>query len=152
MRIARALFVGTLLTAGGCGGDSATAPYGDPGGNTGGSGSGSGTTVKADPSFAQDIQAIFNRTGCTAAGCHGSSPQAGLDLRTGVSYGQLVNVPSTQTGILRVIPGNAQGSYLMMKLEGRATVGATMPLGGNPLGSTDLGNLRNWINQGAKNN
>ncbi len=121
--------------------------------NNGGGGGGGGTTptVKADPSFASDIQEIFNRNGCAASACHGSAQEAGLDLRQGNSYANLVSVASTQTGIHRVIPGNAAGSYIIMKVEGTASVGSKMPVGGN-LNSTDLTNLRNWINQGAKNN
>ena len=131
----------------GCGGDSGTGP--DP---SNGTDPGPGRTIKEDPSFASDIQEIFNRKGCTASSCHGSFQEAGLDLRSGTSYGQLVNVPSTQTGIFRVIPGNADGSYLVMKVEGRAAVGAQMPVGGTPLDNIDLTNLKNWINQGAKSN
>jgi len=133
----------------GCGGDGGT---GIDNGNGGGGGGGGGRVIKADPSFASDIQEIFNRKGCADAACHGSLQEAGLDLRSGSSYAQLVNVPSTQTGILRVIPGNAQGSYVVMKVEGRASVGDRMPLGGVALDNIDLTNLRNWINQGAKNN
>lgn len=134
----------------GCGGDGGTGI--DDGNGNGGGGGGGGRTIKADPSFASDIQEIFNRKGCAASACHGSLQEAGLDLRSGSSYAQLVNVPSTQTGILRVIPGNAQGSYVVMKVEGRASVGDRMPLGGVALDNIDLTNLRNWINQGAKNN
>jgi hypothetical protein len=132
----------------GCGGDGGTG-IGNGNGNGGG---GPGRVIKEDPSFASDIQEIFNRKGCAAASCHGSLQEAGLDLRPGNSYAHLVNVPSTQTGIIRVIPGNGDGSYLVMKVEGRASVGVQMPLGGAPLDNIDLTNLRNWINQGAKDN
>jgi hypothetical protein len=123
----------------GCGGD-------------GGTGIGNGRVIKADPSFASDIQEIFNRRGCADSSCHGSLQEEGLDLRPGNSYAHLVNIPSTQTGIIRVIPGNADGSYLVMKVEGRASVGVRMPFGGAPLDNIDLTNLKNWINQGAQNN
>lgn len=136
-----------LLVACG-GGDAPTAPAndgddGDPGGGN------PAPTVKVDPSFATDIVPIFTRAGCTASGCHGAPVQAGLDLASS-PYGALVGVPSTQTGEHRVIPGNAASSYLVKKLEGRAS-GERMPVGGQ-LSSTDLSNIKNWINQGAKNN
>jgi hypothetical protein len=51
-----------------------------------------------------------------------------------------------------VIPGDPDGSYLMIKLEGRQSVGDRMPQTGSPLDSIDLTNLRNWISQGALNN
>jgi hypothetical protein len=106
----------------------------------------------ADPSFATVIQEIFNRRGCAAGSCHGSSQSAGLSLAAGSSYANLVNVASTQTGTLRVIPGNANGSYLIVKVEGRQTLGDRMPQGASALDNIDLTNLKNWINQGAKNN
>jgi len=63
-----------------------------------------------------------------------------------------VNVAATQSGVARVIPGNANDSYLIVKVEGRQTVGERMPLGGSALDNIDLTNLKNWINQGAQNN
>ena len=109
--------------------------------------------VKADPSFAADIQEIFNRRGCTAAGCHNVDGAAGLDLSPGAAYGELVGVTAT-TGsvVVRVIPGDADGSYLVIRLEGRQTVGNQMPLGGLPLDNIDLTNVRNWIARGAQQN
>ncbi|HSG46352.1 MAG TPA: hypothetical protein VLA43_00930 [Longimicrobiales bacterium] len=144
------LALATVLTFAACGGDSGTNP--DPGGNGGGNNGGSDRVVKADPSFGSDIQEIFNRTGCSASSCHGAAESAGLRLTTGESYGELVNVQATSEPVVRVIPGDATGSYLVIKLEGRQTVGARMPEGGTPLDAIDMGNIRNWINQGAKNN
>jgi hypothetical protein len=109
-------------------------------------------TVKDNPSYANDIQEIFQRRVCTNAACHGAAAAAGLSLQPGVSYGNLVNVMATSEAVLRVIPNNADGSYLVIKLEGRQTVGARMPLGGQPLDTTDITNIRNWITQGANNN
>ena len=116
-------------------------------------GGGGGPVIKDNPGFAADIQEIFNRKGCTASSCHGFSPGSeGLDLQVGSSHSNLVNVAAQGTGgETRVIPGDAQNSYLIKKLEGRG-VGARMPLGGTPLDNTDLTNIRNWINQGASNN
>lgn len=108
--------------------------------------------VKADPSFANDIQSIFNRNGCTNSSCHGSAMQVGLDLRDGNSYASLVSVSSTETGSLRVESGDAENSYLIIKVEGRQAVGERMPINLPPLSSTDIQNLRNWIDAGAKQN
>ena len=130
-----------------CGGDSGMGPdLGD------GNGTGDTRMIQADPSYASVIQNIFDRKGCTASSCHGSSQQAGLNLRSGSSYADLVGVEATQSTSDRVIPGDADGSYLVVKVEGRQTVGARMPLGGSNLDNIDLTNLKNWITQGAKNN
>jgi len=117
---------------------------------TGGSG---GRSVKATPSFATDVQEIFSRRGCTDASCHGAAVSEGLDLRAGAAYANLVNVTSTQDNAKsRVLPGDAQNSYIVIKVEGRQTVGEQMPFGLAPLDSIDLTNLRTWIDQGALNN
>lgn len=108
--------------------------------------------VKGDPSFADDIQEIFDRRGCSNTTCHGSTRAANLDLQQGASYTNLVNMPSTSESGTRVIPGNADASYLVIKLEGRQTVGSSMPIGGAALDATDLTNIKNWVNRGALNN
>lgn len=137
-----------------CGGsDGPTAPGGnggdDPGGGTGG---GDTRTIKDNPSFSSDVMEIFDRRGCTASGCHGTG-EGGLTMtNASTTYGNLVDVASPISGEIRVIPGNAQDSYLVKKLEGRAAFGAQMPLGGSPLDNIDLTNVRNWIGQGAQNN
>lgn len=108
--------------------------------------------IQGDPSFSRVIQEIFNRRGCAASACHGSSKKEGLDLRAGQAWASLVNVPATQTSAVRVIPGNPQDSYVVVKVEGRQSVGERMPLGWSALDTIDLANLRNWIAQGAKAN
>jgi hypothetical protein len=142
------LAVAAALTLSACGGDSGTGP--DP--NPGGGGGGDPRVIVADPSFATVIQEIFNRKGCNASSCHGSAQEAGLDLRSGSSHAKLVNVAASQASVARVIPGNANDSYIVVKVEGRQTVGVRMPLGGSALDNIDLTNLKNWINLGAKNN
>lgn len=138
LAITAAMFIGCSSN------DTPTSPNGGGGGTT--------RTIKADPSYATDIQEIFDRKGCTASNCHGSTQQSGLDLRTGTSYSQLVNVPVVQTSGTRVIPNDAQNSYLVIKVEGRQSVGTQMPQLGTALDSIDITNIRNWIDQGAKNN
>ncbi len=112
-----------------------------------------GRTIKANPSFAVDIQEILTRRSCTQSGCHGAAASAGLDLRAGNARANLVNVQSTtEPQRVRVIPGDAQNSYLVVRLEGRQTVGDRMPRGLPALDNIDLTNIRNWIAQGAQAN
>lgn len=143
----------TVITFAACGGDSGTNPDGggDGGGNPGG-GTGGGRVVKADPSFASDIQEIFDRTGCSASSCHGTVESGGLRLTSGSSYAELVNVAAEGESGTRVIPNDAANSYLVIKIEGRQNFGSRMPVGGPALDTIDVGNIRNWINQGAKSN
>ena len=106
-------------------------------------------TVKADPSYATDIQPIWT---ASCIGCHGSGGDAGLNLSSGSSYANLVNVASTQEGTkMRVLPGDATNSWTVMKIENRQTVGGKMPPSGS-LTANQIQNIKNWITQGAKNN
>lgn len=148
-RISYALPLVAALTVSACGGG---APTGPDDGNGSGNGNSGTRVIKAAPSFANDIQEIFNRRGCTASSCHGSAQSAGLDLRSGSSYANLVGVDATSENEVRVLPGNADQSYLVIKLEGRQLVGARMPLVGAVLDNIDLTNIKNWINQNAVNN
>lgn len=105
--------------------------------------------IQADPPFAV-VQDIFERR-CAGPSCHGAA-MGGLFLGSDpeVNYDNLVNVPANaEPEFLRVEPGNATDSYIIIKTEGRQTVGAMMPLGGPPLDSIDHTNLVNWINNGA---
>jgi hypothetical protein len=129
-------------------GSSSSSPT-DPG-NTGGT----NPTIKTDPSFASDVYEILQRRSCTSAGCHGSGA-GGLTMTTAsVTYSNLVNQPAKgKTGETLVIPGDSANSYLVKKLEGASGIaGVQMPNGLPPLDTTDMTNIKNWIDQGAKNN
>jgi hypothetical protein len=108
--------------------------------------------IKEDPSFSKDIVEIFQREGCANGACHGVGASAGLNLERDSAYANLVGVPATLEGYERVTGGKAEESYLIIKLEGRQDVGQRMPPSGFPLDGIDMGNLKNWINRGAKNN
>jgi hypothetical protein len=88
--------------------------------------------------------------------CHtgpaGPNLPSGLNLSNlTASRSSLVNVPSVEVpSLLRVSPGNAADSYLIQKLEGNATVGGQMPLGGTPLSRQTIDVIRAWIDQGAE--
>jgi hypothetical protein len=105
-------------------------------------------------SFSQDILPIFNSIGgCT--NCHvGSFPSEGLNLTAGQAFNNLVNVASRQRpNFRRVLPGNANDSYIVMKLTGDTRItGARMPFGGRPLSEANINLIRQWINANAPNN
>lgn len=143
---ATALAAAALLAA--CGGgsgeglDSNGRPISEGGGGTGG---GLGPTFSA-------IQRDVLTPRCTV--CHaGAAAPAGLRLDEGSSYALLVGVASRQSpGTLRVAPGRPDDSYLVHKIEGRAAVGARMPLGGPFLDDATIAVIRDWIARGAQNN
>ena len=72
-----------------------------------------------------------------------------------MAYQNLVGVASVgKPGAVRVIPGDAENSYLVHKLEGRSDiVGMRMPRTAGPfLTEGQILIIRRWIDQGAQNN
>ena len=117
----------------------------------GGSGSSSSAPPPLEPTLASIQANIFTPT-CAVSGCH-SGPGAILQLRLddGFSYGSLVNVPAMSgSGLVRVIPGDADNSFLIQKLEGTQAVGGRMPLNGPYFQQVTIDVVRQWIDQGAQ--
>lgn len=131
------LALSALVVAAGCGSSSPTAPS-----------TPAGTLSR--------IQTEILTPSCVS--CHtdeGRTPAAGLNLRSGAAFAALVGVASSgKPGAVRVIAGNAAGSYLVQKLEGAADiVGLRMPRNQPPfLSEAQIALVRQWIQSGAPNN
>ena len=148
------LTLGALLVAmaaGACSGGSPTSPTSAP--------TPAPTPVSTPPASAPTLSMIQTQIfdpSCTT--CHtdvGRTPSAGLNLRAGVAFAGLVSVASSaQAGAVRVIPGNANNSYLVQKLEGAPGIaGLRMPRNGPPyLTDAQVQMIRAWIAAGAPNN
>lgn len=120
-----------------------------------------GPTPNLQPTFASIQREIFStqdssgRLSCTQ--CHtdvGRTPSAGLVLLEGRAYQALVNQASRQkAGATMVVPGDADNSYLIKKLEGAPDiVGVRMPRSAGPyLTAGQITIIRRWIALGAKN-
>lgn len=98
---------------------------------------------------------IFNQH-CLSAGCHNAQNVAGgLNLTTGVSYDNLVNVLSQNAvaqaqGLLRVEPFNTADSFLLIKVTMPALgEGGRMPLAMQELSTEEIGMITRWIANGA---
>ena len=121
-----------------------------------------GPTPNLTPTFSSIQRDIFQATDSSGrpscASCHnpnGSGFRAvGLDLGSDAAYGQLVGVPSRQRpGVLRVVPGDPDSSYLVQKLEGRDGIAGTrMPQRGPFLTDGQMAIIRRWIQLGAPRN
>lgn len=83
--------------------------------------------------------------------CHsGSSPSGGLDLATD-PHAALVDQASSYGGWVLVVPGDADNSFLVAKVEGAQdpeVEGSEMPPGSG-LGADDVALIRTWIDSGA---
>jgi hypothetical protein len=130
------------LGALGCAGD----------GTTSGGGSGGG----GDADFAAVQREVFDRS-CTSASCHASATRAGgLSLEASDSYDSLVDVEpdngvARAAGLLRVVPGDPESSFLVRKITSDLAPGegSPMPLGMSPLAPADIELVRSWIAEGA---
>jgi len=104
------------------------------------------------------IQKVIFHERCNASSCHGSGMKGGLSLIEGASRLQLVGVASTvdkkhSTPWLRVVPGNPDSSFLIVKLTAPdSTEGEVMPRGNDRLSSRQIDSIRQWIRNGAPDN
>jgi hypothetical protein len=88
--------------------------------------------------------------------CHETlNPAENLQLSELKSFKNLVNTPSQQiTTTDRVVPGEPDRSYLIMKLEGEPRFriwGEQMPLNAPPRPQEEVDRIRAWITRGAPN-
>jgi hypothetical protein len=117
-----------------------------------------GSTKSGDPPkttaamFGGDVQPIFTKK-CAHPSCHGVAESAGLRLSKGMAYKDIVNVPAIEDSSMMIIkPGEPDSSYLVLKIEGKAPVGARMPLTGGYLSSSEIQTIVSWVKAGAKDN
>ena len=99
-------------------------------------------------SYSRDVMPILeaNCLSCHQAGGAGFEA-SGFSM---VSYDDLMK--GTDAGPM-VIPGDVEGSNLLVLMEGRADPSISMPHGSmKPVSSEEIALIRQWIAQGAKNN
>lgn len=96
----------------------------------------------AEISFQTNIKPIFQTYGCN--GCHGGSGglfvQTVAQLLKGGDHGPVI------------VAGKADSSIIIKKLSSPPPFGERMPQGGPYLPDSTRTMIRDWINQGAKNN
>jgi hypothetical protein len=109
----------------------------------------------ATATFATLQRRVFTAS-CATASCHGAGGAGGLTLTAGASYASLVGVPATNpvardAGLLRVVPGDPDASFLLRKLQAalRPGEGAPMPFVGSALPPASIDLVRRWIAAGA---
>ncbi len=114
-----------------------------------------GTT---ETSWSLDVQPLF-RENCAVVGCH-AAPNVGGGISFSLSpfnaYESIYDVASAQRPLLkRVMPGNADSSYLFQKVTGAPTIlnnPMPAPGTGNVLTGEQIDILESWIDQGALRN
>ena len=105
-------------------------------------------------SFSQSIVPVL-RTQCATCHMTGDEP-GGMKLYPSAAWASLVDVPSAESPLKRVAPGEPAKSYLLHKLQGThldvGGEGAQMPFAQPPLPEETRALVRRWIEQGAPNN
>jgi hypothetical protein len=108
----------------------------------------SGCSTEEPVSFAQDVRPILEKNclSCHQAGgagfeASGFSMASYDDLMKGTKFGPMV------------IAGDPEGSNMVVLMEGRADPSISMPHGSlDPVRKSDIAVIRQWIEQGARNN
>ena len=96
----------------------------------------------------EEVDAVLVQS-CGFSSCHGGAA-GGLTLDGEDDHAALVGVASTaQTGATLVVSGDADGSYLIEKMEGGSSIiGDPMPPSGL-LDQATIDQIRDWIDRGA---
>lgn len=106
--------------------------------------------VGVQPTLVSIQEAVFTPV-CTLCH-HGPRPAGELNLEAGSSAAALIGVKRPFDPEIRVIPGDAANSFLVMKLEGNLPLpsqGERMPVGGPFLPPPAIDAIRAWIAGGA---
>ena len=115
----------------------------------------------ASVSFRRDISPLFAKE---CAQCHmKEGPAAGLVLEPRFAYAMTVGVPSTESPLKRVVPGDPERSYLFMKMQNRhrevGGSGSKMPIVPGGFGAgvltarpAEIELIQVWISEGALDN
>lgn len=99
-------------------------------------------------SFSRDVKPILDQnciechqTGGSGTEASGFSMETFDDLMKGTNFGPMI------------VPGDAEGSNMLVLMEGRADPSISMPHGyREPVSTQDVQTIRLWIVQGARNN
>ena len=109
------------------------------------------------PPHLSAIQQRIFAPNCTFSSCHSTFGHAGnLNLEAGKAFKALVgvspdNAAAAAEGYLRVAPGDAAHSFLLLKLRDPVPrqYGDRMPQHETPVDDADLASLKEWIALGA---
>jgi hypothetical protein len=143
------LRVFTLLVIICCGFVSACAPGSGEGLDSNGNPVTAGSqSIPLAANFAS-IQANIFTPNCATSGCHvGTTAPFGLRLDAGNSFTSIFEQTSSEDATATlIVPGDADNSYLVRKIQGNA--GSRMPKNLPALSADKIQVMRDWVNNGA---
>ena len=117
---------------------------GDKDGDTGGGDSGGAV---AELTYGE-VQVILGQS-CGFSSCHGAGI-GDLTLGDGNEYATLVGVPSADLPDVNLVEaGDANASYLIMKMEDAGNIDGTVMPPSGALDQVTIDGIRDWIDRGA---
>ena len=104
-------------------------------------------------SFQNQVVPILANNSCSSMFCHGNedSPPSNFLVTSAVNILGPGNRASA-AGSCDVIRGNPDDSFLIKMLLGTVPGAPRMPMGGDPISTTELNTIRQWIIEGARDN
>jgi hypothetical protein len=107
-----------------------------------------GCTGEGAVSYSRDVQPILQ------ANCLSCHQQGGAGQKaSGFSMATYDDLMKGTSGGAMIVPGDSEGSNLIVLMEGRADPSISMPHGSKEsVSKTDIDTIRRWIDQGAKKN
>ena len=107
-----------------------------------------GCTGEGAVSYSRDVQPILQ------ANCMSCHQQGGAGQQaSGFSMATYDDLMKGTSGGAMIVPGDSEGSNLVVLMEGRADPSISMPHGSkDSVSKADIETIRRWIDQGAKKN
>ncbi len=110
--------------------------------------------ARSSISYAKTVEPLLQKY-CTPCHLTPEAPEA-LMFESGVSYFYMVGIPSKESDLLRVAPGEPDRSYLIHKIRGThlevGGLGERMPFGAPPVTDDEVGLIAAWIKDCSPNN
>ena len=115
-------------------------------------GSPTATCGETGVSFKSCVQPILAKS-CAGNGCHGAaSPSLGLTLTENAVANSVGKASKQDATKMIVKAGDAENSWLLIKLKASPPVGQQMPSGGAGLPAAYIKLIETWVKEGAKDN
>lgn len=139
------LSLAIIFILAGCDGNSTGVNNGESNGPHNGNSQNGNGQIGTSPTF-DNVGQLFMSY---CADCHTSTRQSGVRLNT---YTNVIESVGDQYGRLVVLPGDADNSPLVEKIESsNPAFGVRMPEDGPYLSSQRIDQIKAWINNGAEN-
>ena len=121
---------------------------------SGNNGTDAGAVCNIEPNFTSLYDNIFNTISCNSAGCHGDSPNGGLQFNESKAAAHAALLADSAALLppqaKRVVANDINASYLWTRLNALQNT-TVMPPAGKMDENCELAMIKAWIENGAPN-